>query len=69
MSQLEEIICLKLAIYVVFMDMRICTKEKLSYWRVGEQSTILHQAITIKKAFHLVAVKIGIINLKWNAQG
>ena len=31
MSHLEEIICLKLAILMMFMDVKICLKERLSH--------------------------------------
>ena len=50
MSQLEEIICLKLAIHMVIMDMWSCAEEEaLPWWIMGEQSTRLRQASTIKK--------------------
>jgi hypothetical protein len=50
MSQLEEIICLKLAIHMVFMDLRRCAEEEaLPWWIMGEQSTRLRLASTSKK--------------------
>ncbi|KAK1661177.1 hypothetical protein QYE76_049336 [Lolium multiflorum] len=40
MSHLEEVLCLSLAIHMVIMDMRRCTKEEaLPWWTMGEQST------------------------------
>ena len=50
MSHLEEIICLNLAIHMVIMDMWRCAEEEaLPWWIMGEQSTRLRQASTIKK--------------------
>ncbi len=50
MSHLEEILWLTLAIHMVIMDMWRCAEEEaLPWWIMGEQSTRLRQASTIKK--------------------
>ena len=50
MSHLEEILCLTLAIHMVIIDMWRCAEEEaLPWWIMGEQSTRLRQASTIKK--------------------
>ena len=92
MSQLEEIICLKLAMKKWSASSRwaiskrsfawillsiwwswICEdapKKKLSHdglWGSNPQDFV--KQAQARKAFHLVAVKIVIIELKWNAQG
>jgi hypothetical protein len=68
-SQLEEIICLKLAIHMVW----ICEdapKKKLSHSGVwGSNSQDFIKQSQSRKVFHLVTVKTVIIELKRNTQG
>jgi hypothetical protein len=67
MSQLEELTCLKIAIHMSSWICEDAPKKKLSYsglWGSNPQDIKQAQSRT---TFHLVAVKIIIIKLKWKA--
>jgi hypothetical protein len=65
MSQLEDIISVKLSIHMVFMDIEDAPKKKLSHSGVRERNSqdFIKQAQS-KKTFHLVAIKTIIIKFK-----
>ena len=65
MSQLEELTCLKLAIHMCSWICEVAPKKKLIHsglWGSNLQDFI--KQAQSRKAFHLVAVKIVIIELK-----
>ena len=70
MSHLEEIICLKLVVRMVIMDMRRLAQRRgspIGVW--GSNLRVFNKQAQSRKMFHLEVDKIIFIKLKWNAQG
>ena len=71
MSHLEEIICLKLVVLMMFIDMRRHAQRRGS--PIVEYGGAILQVLTklaqARKMFHLEVGMIVFIKLKWNAQG
>jgi hypothetical protein len=65
-EQLEEVICLKLGVYIVIMDMKIWLTHS-GVW--GSNLQDFTKQAQSRKVFHLELDKSLIIKLKWNAQG